>query len=179
MTPEEAEALDITPEERGLLKRALVLAPRMHAGQTWGDGAPYSAHLDAVVRILTEYGADGTQLVAGELHDIVEDTPLDLDGVRAMFGEPVARLVGLLTEPPGKNRADRHAEAYPRIRQDPRAVMIKLADRIANVERGRQTGGPSLRMYQEENAEFERALRRLGEFDAMWERLNRGVKGGG
>jgi len=83
MTPEEAEALDITPEELVLLKRALVITPSMHRVQTWGDGLLYSAHLDAVVGILVEYEADGTQLAAGELHDVVEHTQLTLDMVRA------------------------------------------------------------------------------------------------
>lgn len=73
-------------------------------------------------------------LKAAYLHDIVEDTPIPLTAIESMFGSRVAELVGLLTEDSSKTRRERQADAYSKINKDLDATLIKLADRISNIE---------------------------------------------
>lgn len=89
--------------------------------------------------------------------------------------------MGALTDEPGANRKERKAATYPKIKGTPGALQLKLADRIANVENGlaSRVKDPSnslnkrmFLMYKKEQPEFESALRVLGQYDEMWNRLN-------
>lgn len=125
-------------------------------GQTYGV-LPYTHHLEAVERILREFGETRTELlIAAWLHDVVEDTDVKLRDVEENFGEEVARLVGAVTSEDGENRKIRNALTYPKIRETgPDAIRLKLADRIANV----CSGGASKQMYVKEYDGFRHALR--------------------
>ena len=98
-------------------EQARTLALASHAGQLYGDVA-YAKHLESVIEVLERFGArlddDWTApiLVAGWLHDAVEDTPLDLDTVRTQLGDTVADLVWRVTDEPGANRRERKAATY-------------------------------------------------------------------
>lgn len=124
-------------------------------GQLYGN-VPYTHHLQDVERILLEFGvADYVDLTAAWLHDIVEDTDVKLRDVEENFGEDVAALVGAVTSEEGLNRRVRNALTYPKIRAaGPRAVRLKLADRLANVRHG----GASFKMYLREYPDFRHAL---------------------
>jgi guanosine-3',5'-bis(diphosphate) 3'-pyrophosphohydrolase len=117
---------------------------------------PYTHHLEAVERVLREVGIEDIDLlVAAWLHDVVEDTDVKLRDIVENFGDDVAALVGAVTNEPGENRKARAALTYPKIREvGPRAIKLKLADRIANC----RTGGGSLKMYTREYHEFRRNL---------------------
>jgi (p)ppGpp synthase/HD superfamily hydrolase len=131
-------------------------------GQTY-DGKPYSAHLEDVVEVLMRFGeTDKVTLAAGYLHDVVEDAGVKISTIEDLFGPKVATLVGALTDEPGANRKERKAATYPKIRATPGAVMLKLADRIANLENGLKTKNKRMvLMYSKEHFGFEMALRRL------------------
>jgi (p)ppGpp synthase/HD superfamily hydrolase len=156
-----------------ILERARSFATRVHAGQTYGDGVPYTVHLAAVEQVLRRFGAtDSALLVAAWLHDSVEDTATTREAVAGAFGERVATLVWAVTNEPGANRRERHEKTLPKTRATPGAVQLKLADRIANVEASAAGRRDMLVMYRGEHRTFETALRTPGEHDAMWDHLS-------
>ena len=103
-----------------------------------GKGLP---HAQAVADILRDAGYDQQVQVVGLLHDVVEDTPRSIDDVRDGFGEPIAAMVGALTEDdsiadyPQRKRALR-AQV---IGAGPQVVAIALADKIATLQHARIT----------------------------------------
>ncbi len=123
------------------LDQAMAYALACHQGQTRPNGEPYAEHLLEVLEILV-VGAgvrDDEVLVAALLHDVVEDTSSSLEDVGARFGPEVADLVQWLTKPePGSGQKESDArQAYlARLRGAPEpALVVKLADRLSNVQR--------------------------------------------
>ena len=149
-----------------LLGKAVAKAAVMHQGQLYGEKL-YVSHLSDVVYNLHRFGFLQMRLdddlfnaleVAGWLHDIVEDTPMTIEEVRADFGDTVADLVWAVTTEPGANRKARNAATYPKIARSDEAVILKLADRIANVEESWRTRDTRLFMYKQEYRSFRKAL---------------------
>lgn len=130
--------------------------------QMYGHLIPYTHHLAAVEQVLIRFGfeEDRNLRAAAWLHDIVEDTrglPGEVRSrdIKEMFGDDVAKLVEAVTSEPGPNRKTRNALTYPKIRKaGVRAVSLKLADRIANVE----FGGGALDMYEAEHSDFRHGI---------------------
>lgn len=150
-------------------------ATEAHRGQTYGNGEPYTVHLARVVEVLKRFGfgKDRALINAGWLHDTIEDTPVRYHDIWARFGGDTAELVEDVTDRPGKNRRERHANTYPALgHRGGRSVALKLADRIANVEYSveRKDDG-KLKMYRKEHPEFVRYLHRNGEHEEMWDHL--------
>jgi guanosine-3',5'-bis(diphosphate) 3'-pyrophosphohydrolase len=99
--------------DRELITRAYRLAETAHSGQNRVSGEPYINHCVAVASILTELRVPVEVVVAGLLHDTVEDTAVTLDDIRNDFGEDVAKLVDgvtKLTQLPRVSRGDQHPE---------------------------------------------------------------------
>lgn len=156
-------------------------ATEAHAGQSYGEH-PYTVHLEAVVAIVRE--ADGSELAetVAWLHDVVEDTEATLMDLYGAFGPRVATAVMLLTDPPGyENRRARKEAlhkslsglAYPNGGPAERvALLVKAADRLANV-RASAEGNPSLlKMYRREHEAFRGAAYRPGLCDEIWKELD-------
>jgi (p)ppGpp synthase/HD superfamily hydrolase len=121
------------------ITRARLYASNQHAKTNQKHGnRPYIAHLDEVVEVLQRYGAtaekDADLICAGFLHDVIEDQGVSRETLANLFGASVTDLVWAVSNEPGKNRAERHAKTYPKIRATLGATKLKLADRIANVE---------------------------------------------
>jgi (p)ppGpp synthase/HD superfamily hydrolase len=120
------------------LAHGLVLNSQGELGQRRkGTNEPYTKHLSEVARLVAECGGDE----AAWLHDVVEDTPVPLTHVRAVFGPDVARLVEELTDKftkqnyPGLNRHQRKAKEVERLSKiSDRAKTIKYADFLSNLE---------------------------------------------
>src|SRR5690349_3037066 len=159
-----------------LSQRALKYAVKAHGDQKYGNELPYKVHLLWVMNTLREFGFDiETMLAVAALHDVLEDTHAQYEELVTLFGEVVAITVATLTEPKGGNRKWRHEQTYPRIARNDVAIIVKLADRIANVE----TGGSKIAMYRKEHANFKEALYGhmntmdwLGRVNAMWTYLD-------
>jgi (p)ppGpp synthase/HD superfamily hydrolase len=135
--------------------RAKRYAVRAHGDQKYGDEFPYALHLQAVESVLLRFGIFDEDLrVTAWLHDVLEDTDVEYEDLVTFFGREIADIVAALTEPKGGNRKWRHAQTYPRIAQSYKAVLVKVADRIANVE----SGGRLVEMYRKEHADFKSAL---------------------
>lgn len=142
-----------------LVIQAIQFASEAHIHQKYGK-LPYSHHLESVVGVLERFGiSDPELLAAGALHDILEDVPeVSFGGLAGKFGQEVAELVLAVTDEPGKSRDERHARTYPKIREKKLAILIKLADRIANVEHSLEAKDPKLTMYRKEHRGFKCAL---------------------
>jgi (p)ppGpp synthase/HD superfamily hydrolase len=120
------------------IARALDFAARKHAHQRRKGlkAEPYINHLTEVALHLAEAsdGADPGLVMAGLLHDTIEDTETSRDELAVAFGEDVASLVAEVTDDPGllrDERKRRQVETAPT--KSIRARMIKLADKIANL----------------------------------------------
>lgn len=137
-----------------VIQKALHYAAMKHGEQKYGEGVPYMTHIACVVSILHEYNAPVLVIAAGALHDVLEDTDTEYAELAWEFGTHVANLVEAVTNPKEGTRKEKHAIQYPKIVEvGTYAIMIKLADRIANVE-----SGGKINMYRKEHAAFKEAL---------------------
>ena len=132
---------DYNPGSRGdRLREAYRFADESHGDQARRSGEPYITHLLAVAEIMAELRLDDDTLVAALLHDVVEDTPVELDEVAERFGSEVAHMVDGVTKISSLrvvNPEARKAETYRKLilstAEDPRTVLIKLGDRLHNM----------------------------------------------
>lgn len=157
--------------------QVIAFVTKRHAGQKYGERDYVSTHLAEVAALVAVIArGDDALETAAWLHDVVEDTATTLDEVRGLFGEDVATLVWAVTSEPGRNRKERNAATYPKIREaGSRAVMLKLCDRISNIEASWASKDAKLFMYQREYRDFRHALRREEDGPAvlaLWKRLD-------
>lgn len=122
------------------LNRAYVLAMQAHGSQRRANGDPFFHHPLEVANILADLRQDIEVIIAGLLHDIVEDTAVSLDDVNQQFGIGVKRLVDGVTRLPRLMLRDARARRredflkfITAISQDPRVLLVKLADRLHNM----------------------------------------------
>lgn len=133
--------LEINPKyDVELIGKAYDVAAKMHEGQLRKSGEPYLIHPIAVVKILAELGMDEDTLVAGLLHDVVEDTEYTKEQLVEEFGDEVALLVDGVTKIGSlayENKEERQAETLRKMflamSKDIRVLIIKLADRLHNL----------------------------------------------
>lgn len=121
------------------IERAYAMAAEAHGEQKRHSGEPYITHPIAVAKILVELGMDTESIVAALLHDVVEDTNVELSRVEKLFGKDVALLVNGVTKLgriPYSSKEEQQAENLRKMllamAQDIRVVIIKLADRLHN-----------------------------------------------
>ena len=153
-----------------------MVAEKAHANQTY-DIYPYSYHILQVVQIAEDLGYDETIVVGCALHDILEDTELSYNDVKKAFGEEVAEIVYAVTDELGRNRKERKAKTYPKIRGNWKATVVKICDRVANMEQSKSYNPRLLKLYQDEHEDFCSNLMSVehpaNEVGKAWERLNR------
>lgn len=121
-----------------VLQRAYDTAERLHDGVFRKSGDPYITHPLAVATIAAEIGMDTTTLVAALLHDTVEDTSYSLADLEADFGAEVARLVDGVTKLDkvalgAAAEAETIRKMIVAMSQDPRVLVVKVADRLHNM----------------------------------------------
>jgi GTP pyrophosphokinase len=128
--------------DRKLLRRAFELAADAHKEMRRKSGEPYILHPLAVARItVEEIGLGVTSAICALLHDVVEDTEITLDDISQEFGSVYARIIDGLTKISNvvdfKNGVSMQAENFRKIlltlAEDPRVILIKLADRLHNM----------------------------------------------
>lgn len=124
-----------------LIQHAYVYAATAHAGQTRLSGEPYLSHPLAVASTLAEMGFDEPTVAAGLLHDTVEDTKATIEEIDENFGEDVADIVDGVTKIsmiPFENKEEAQAENIRKMilamSHDMRVLMVKLADRLHNMQ---------------------------------------------
>ena len=145
---------DKIPEDGRLLNEAIKYAVDQHAGQVRkGTDVPYITHPLEVLTILNAMQANPTTMMAGVLHDTVEDTGATIDDLRNRFGDAVAALVAGHSEDKSKTWDERKALAIAELAEAPYELKcVVLADKRSNIRN-------MARDYAE-----------LG--DALWERFN-------
>lgn len=128
------------------LEHAIDLATEAHKGQKRKSGEPYISHPLSVSSILIDWGMDPDTVLAGVLHDTVEDTDVTLEKLESLFGKDVAFLVDGVTKI-SQARAgmqdlmhylpqtkDNLSKLLIAVGQDVRVIIIKLADRLHNLQ---------------------------------------------
>ncbi|MEU3502682.1 bifunctional (p)ppGpp synthetase/guanosine-3',5'-bis(diphosphate) 3'-pyrophosphohydrolase [Streptomyces hundungensis] len=157
------------------VERAYQVAERWHRGQKRKSGDPYITHPLAVTTILAELGMDPATLMAGLLHDTVEDTEYGLDTLRRDFGDQVALLVDGVTKLDRVQFGDAaQAETVRKMvvamAKDPRVLVIKLADRLHNMRTMRYLKREKQEKKARETLEIYAPLaHRLGMNTIKWE----------
>mgnify|MGYP004474482693 FL=1 len=123
-----------------IIKKAYLTAATMHNGQLRKSGEPYIIHPVETAKILAQLGMDEQTLVAGLLHDVVEDTPYTEEQLTEEFGSEVALLVdgvtklgNLVFETKEEAQAENMRKMFLAMSKDIRVLIIKLSDRLHNM----------------------------------------------
>ncbi|UUU20703.1 RelA/SpoT family protein [Streptomyces sp. DSM 40750] len=157
------------------IEKAYQVAERWHRGQKRKSGDPYITHPLAVTTILAELGMDPATLMAGLLHDTVEDTEYGLDQLRRDFGDSVALLVDGVTKLDKVKfgeaaQAETVRKMVVAMAKDPRVLVIKLADRLHNMRTMRYLKREKQEKKARETLEIYAPLaHRLGMNTIKWE----------
>lgn len=166
-----------TEDEIFEFELAIDFATHAHYGQKRKSGEPYITHPLAVAGILIDWAMDIDTILAGVLHDTIEDTDATLDEIESLFGHDVAFLVDGVTKV-GRARAgmknlenylpqttDNLSKLLVAVSQDVRVIIIKLADRLHNLR--------TLK-YMSEEKQKKIAKESLDVFGRMADRLGMG-----
>ena len=129
-----------TAKDEELIKKAYDFGMKAHLHQRRESGKPYFTHCLEVARILADLRMDLPTILAGLLHDVVEDTGISVDELKEEFGESVALLVDGVTKISGlkfQSKEARQAETFRKMllsmAMDIRVIIIKFADRLHNM----------------------------------------------
>lgn len=143
--------MDLTSKH---VTEARQVAVKAHGTQDYDGVFPYEKHLDDVVEVLKRFSiVHPKYLCAGVLHDTIEDGAISYNKIKKHFGEEVAEMVYCVTDELGRDRAEKKRKTLPKTASNPDAVIIKLADRIANIEHGGKVD-----MYLKEFEDFKNHL---------------------
>ncbi|MEI6285227.1 MAG: bifunctional (p)ppGpp synthetase/guanosine-3',5'-bis(diphosphate) 3'-pyrophosphohydrolase [Bacillota bacterium] len=159
------------------LDRAYQLAESAHSGQVRESGLEYISHPINVAKILADLQMDLDSIIAGILHDVVEDTKYSTADLKEMFGDDVSMLVDGVTKLEKisyKSKEEQKLENYIKMflamAKDIRVVIIKLADRLHNMRTLKFTPEDKQKRIAQETLDiFAPLAHRLGIFMLKWE----------
>src|ERR671931_461428 len=163
--------------DRDLITRAFLFAAEAHEGQQRRSGEEFVLHPWGAAKICAQLQLDDETIAAALLHDVVEDTDVALEDVRAEFGDEIAKLVeGVtkLTRVQFQSREQAEAENYRKLivamAEDVRVILIKLADRLHNLREIEYLGKQKQVQKAKETLEVYAPLaHRLGIHALKWE----------
>ena len=131
-----------SPEDRRRIVEAYDFIMEKHKGQTRRSGEPYYHHLVEVAYILASLQCGPNTIIAGLLHDVVEDTDVTIEEIQKRWGEEVSKIVDALTKiqrlklskiTSEEFEAEDHRKIFIGMAKDIRVIIIKLADRLHNL----------------------------------------------
>ena len=129
-----------TADNLELVWKAYQLSEESHKNQTRQSGEPYFLHCESVGKILAEWNIDVETIIAGLLHDIIEDTPITKSDIVEQFNQDIANLVEGVTKLSGikfnskkQEQAENFMKMFISMAKDIRVVLIKFADRLHNM----------------------------------------------
>ena len=164
-------------EQVAMLQKAVDYATEKHHSQTRKSGEPYITHPLQVAATLIDWGMDIDSIVAGVLHDTVEDTDATLEEIVELFGKDVAFLVDGVTKVSQARAGMKNLESYLpsttdnltklliAVGQDVRVIIIKLSDRLHNMQ---------TLQFKSEEKQKKIARETLDVFAPLADRLNMG-----
>ena len=163
--------------DRGLIERAREMAASAHSGQVRESGESFIMHPLAVAEILTELEQDLETVAAAILHDVVEDTAVTLEEIRAKFGPEIALLVDGVTklmrlrfQSKAQQQAENLRKMFMAMASDFRVILIKFADRLHNMRTLDYLPAARQKEMARETLEIYAPLaHRLGIFRFKWE----------
>ena len=165
-------------------KIARAMAIEFHRDQLYGDHV-YEYHLHKVRSVLKRFGFGQNSRIglmlgtAAWLHDIIEDTPITFATLENLFGTEIADTVRCVSNDrtEGLSKMELKERTFLLTSTNPLAIILKLADRIANMEESlknfEQGKDNRLQKYVDEWPLFSRILRPKGGPEKMWRHLNR------
>lgn len=151
------------------VRDAILIAELAHKNQIYDNVFPYIKHIYDVVDVLLRFGySEDKYIISGILHDSLEDDSLSYNNIKKHFGEEIAEIVFCLTDELGRNRKEKKEKTYPKLLNNKVAIVVKLADRIANLEHGGKNS-----MYLQEYFEFKKILFIVSkdETQKMWDHI--------
>src|SRR5688500_6729012 len=160
-----------------VIARAYRLSSKHHQGQKRASGEEYIAHCVEVAKIVTDLHLDTTSIAAALVHDVVEDTLVTLDDLRAELGDEITNIVDGVTKI-GKvtfsSNTEQQVENYRKLllsmAHDARVIVIKLADRLHNMRTLEHLRADKRRRIALETREIYAPLaHRLGMAQIRWE----------
>ena len=157
-------------EDTELIKKAYEVAKEQHKDQKRRSGEPYIIHPLCVGIILADLEMDKETIAAALLHDVVEDTGMELSEVEAQFGREIANLVDGVTKLTQLNydkdkiemQAENLRKMFLAMAKDIRVILIKLADRLHNLR---------TLQYQSHEKQLEKARETLDIYSPIADRL--------
>ena len=160
-----------------IVRNAYAVAREAHEGQRRNSGEPYIDHPVAVASVLLDLRMDPASIAAALLHDVVEDTPITKEQIAHLFGNEVAHLVDgvtKLTVLENQTKEEAQANSYRKMfiamADDPRVVLVKLADRLHNMRTLGAMSQESQRRNARETIDIYAPLaHRLGIWQIKWE----------
>ncbi|PID80255.1 MAG: (p)ppGpp synthetase [Clostridiales bacterium] len=159
------------------LREAFLFGEEAHSGQLRKSGEPYFIHPTEVSLILADLEMDQDTLVAGLLHDVIEDTQYTFEDISERFGTVVAQLVDGVTklekihyETEEEREAENLRKMFFAMTEDIRVIIIKLVDRLHNVRTLKfQTDEKKKSKARETLEIYAPIAHRLGIFKIKWE----------
>ena len=131
-----------SPVDRKRIVEAYDFIMQKHEGQFRKSGEPYYHHLIEVAYILASLQCGPNTIIAGLLHDVVEDTDVSVEDIKKRWGEEVSKIVDALTKiqrlklsriTSEEFEAEDHRKIFLGMAKDIRVILIKLADRLHNL----------------------------------------------
>ncbi len=170
--------------DRELIEKAFHFSAKAHEGQLRLSGAPYLTHCVEVARILAELHLDSVTIAGGLLHDIVEDTPFGVNDIRKAFGGEIATIVdgvtnisGMSFDSPEQEQMEKYRKMLLSMAEDVRVILIKLADRLHNVQTLQYLPAADRKRIARETLEvFAPLAHRLGIAKVKWELEDQSLK---
>jgi len=131
---------DLSDKDKDLIERAYHFAEKAHEGQLRKSGEPYFTHVFTTAYNLAELGMSSTVVAAGLLHDVLEDTETKEENLKKEFGDEIVSLINGVTKLGTvkykgiERNVENLRKFFISMAEDLRVLVIKLADRLHNIE---------------------------------------------